>query len=317
METKCPPKWHYVGPNSTSKNYKDGDDGTRFPDLTGECFMDLGSYCRLQVSNLDGDNGQNLGRQYFDMGLRHILSYQHEIASKCLLAALHFSPYCALAHALVALCHCPNYNFKGDAYYESTHHPDELNQPDHLCVFPSQQVADRHSKASLDIVEKIRRIYRRDSSKRKKKTKGKRPVSENSEIETMDSPTLISEVELSLISAVRILTCNPGIDSGLSEELVGRPYADAMRKVYERFPNDPEIAYFFTESLMVLNAWKLYEYPTGKPLSDDVVETRAVLETSLKKHSDHAGLCHLYVHLMEMSSEPSRALEYCGPLRNK
>jgi hypothetical protein len=218
----------------------------------------------------------------------------------------------------VAHCHCPNYNFKGDAYYESTHHPDKLDQPDHLCIFPSQQVADRHSKASLDIVEQIRRIYRRDSSnKRGKKPKGKRPVSEKSENTIKDSPNLISDVEMSLISAIRILTCNPGIDSGLSEELVGRPYADAMRKLYQRYPHDPEIVYFFTESLMVLNAWKLYEYPTGKPLSDDVVETRAVLELALKMHSDHAGLCHLYVHLMEMSSEPYRALDYCGPLRKK
>ena len=115
----------------------------------------------------------------------------------------------------------------------------------------------------------------------------------------------------------RSLTCIPGVDSALADDLVGRPYADAMRKLHLRYPDDPEVAYFFAESLMVLNAWRLYEYPTGRPLSDDVVETRDVLESSLQKHHDHAGLCHLYVHLMEMSSDPSKALAYCGPLRNK
>jgi tetratricopeptide (TPR) repeat protein len=96
----------------------------------------------------------------------------------------------------------------------------------------------------------------------------------------------------------------------------GRPYADAMRKVYEKYPDDPEVAYCFAESLMVLNAWQLYEYPTGKAVSPDVDETRGVLEKSLAIHKGHAGLCHMYVHLSEMSGHPEMALEACEPLRH-
>ena len=96
----------------------------------------------------------------------------------------------------------------------------------------------------------------------------------------------------------------------------GRPFADAMRKIYEKYPNDPEVAYCFAESLMVLNAWRLYEYPTGKAVSPDVVETREVLEKSLQTHKDHAGLCHMYVHLSEMSAHPEKALLVCEPLRH-
>lgn len=89
-----------------------------------------------------------------------------------------------------------------------------------------------------------------------------------------------------------------------------------MRKVYDKNREDPEVAYCFAESLMVLNAWHLYEYPTGKAVSPDVEETREILERSLGLHKDHAGLCHMYVHLSEMSAHPELALTACEPLRN-
>jgi tetratricopeptide (TPR) repeat protein len=280
--------------------------------------MNLGTYSRTEVSNLDDASG----RAYFDQGLRHFFSYQHEMASKCFLACLYFSPQCALAHGLVALCHSPNYNFKGDAYYDSTHHPDEISRPDRLCVFPSQQVADRHSRMAVEKVEEIRAMRKRSAGKRKKGTgrgkSGLRALSpeESSSSSSIDIPDIIADVDVQIVSAVRILTCTPGISSGLSVELVGRPYANALRKVHELYPDDAEVSYFLAEALMVLNAWKLYEYPTGRPLSNDVVETREVLEDALTKHKDHAGLCHMYVHLSEMSSDPAKALDYCGPLRN-
>jgi hypothetical protein len=89
-----------------------------------------------------------------------------------------------------------------------------------------------------------------------------------------------------------------------------------MRGIYEKYPDDPEVAYCFAEALMVLNAWQLYEYPTGKAVSPDVDETRRVLEKALLLHKDHAGLCHMYVHLSEMSAHPEKALNACAPLRN-
>jgi len=128
---------------------------------------------------------------------------------------------------------------------------------------------------------------------------------------------MISDVEVQLLLAIRVLTCCPGVDPALAEETVGRPYADAMRRVYNKYPDDPEVAYCFAESLMVLNAWQLYEYPSGKPVSPDVDETRAVLERALAVdiHHSHAGICHLYVHLSEMSAHPDLALPACEPLR--
>jgi len=98
---------------------------------------------------------------------------------------------------------------------------------------------------------------------------------------------------------------------------VGRPYVDALRRVHERFPEDAEVSYFFAESLMVLNAWNLYEYPTGRPLSKDVEEIERVLERALQLHPRHAGICHLYVHLCEMSSHPEKSMSACEALRTE
>ena len=66
---------------------------------------------------------------------------------------------------------------------------------------------------------------------------------------------------------------------------------------------------------MVINAWSLFEYPNGRPLSPDVPEIQRVLEHGLQISPRHPGLCHLYVHLSEMSSTPEMALEACKTLR--
>lgn len=298
-----------------------------FPDIS---LVDLGNYVRDHVSNVEEEQG----RAYFDTGLRLMLSYQHEMASKCFLACLEISKYCALAHAFVALCHSPNYNFKGEAYYVSAHHPEEAEFHDLMCIFPSQQVAERHSRMAVEKVEELRKMHKKRGKGGKKgkggKGKGKSKSSGNNSNGSANGstdegngtkegesklPALISDVESRLIFAIRKLTCHPGLEHTLSDDIVGRPYADAMRDVYENYPDDPEVAYCFAEALMVLNAWQLYEFPTGRPVSPDVDETRGVLEKALVIHNNHAGLCHMYVHLSEMSAHPEKALKACAPLR--
>lgn len=244
-----------------------------------------------------------------------MLSYQHEMAAKCFLACLQISPYCALAHGFVALCHAPNYNFKGEPYYESTSHETDANTPDLLCIFPSQYVADRHSRQAVAIIEELRRQRKVAKKKKKKGTSKQNGHLENGDETTTTEPQIISDFETQWLAAIRILTCQPGVDADLSNETVGRPFADAMRKLYQKFPTDPDVAYCFAEALMVMNAWQLYEYPSGKPVSPDVVEVRGVLERSLQLHPAHAGLCHMYVHLSEMSAHPELALPACEPLR--
>jgi hypothetical protein len=128
-------------------------------------------------------------------------------------------------------------------------------------------------------------------------------------------PDLISDVETDFLMAIHILTGKPSSDAAMLEEQAAKPYADAMRHLYKRYPDDPEILYHFAEALMTLDAWKLYDFPSGRPISAHVDEIRQVLDRALQMHPYHPGLCHLFVHLSEMSSMPELALKYCDVLK--
>ncbi len=300
------------GVEASQREYLDGCD--TFSPIEREVIeaFDLGTYQRKNVSNLDHNPE---ARAYFDFGLKLMLSYQHELAAKSFMACLALSPYCVLAHGLAALCHAPNYNFKGKAYYESTNHPEDIDQRDLLCIFPSQQVADRHSRLAIEKIEELKKANNSKSDEATKEGEGDRAQLDNEGSDRNEQHFLLSDPEVQLLEAIRVLTRVPGIDSALSDEIVGRPYAHAMRKVYEKYPEDPEIAYFLVDSLMVLNAWNLYKYPSGEPTSPDTIEIRKILERTLEIHPQHVGLCHLYVHLLEMSPDPASALGACSHLR--
>mmetsp|Transcript_41235 Transcript_41235/g.86560 ORF Transcript_41235/g.86560 Transcript_41235/m.86560 type:complete len:684 (+) Transcript_41235:250-2301(+) len=284
--------------------------------------MRLGNYSCKFVTNIplsSNDNDPSNPRTYFDLGLRHFFAYHHEEAYKCFLACLTLAPNCAFAHGMVALCHCPNYNFKGSAYYESTNHLEEEqtvlaeageNGEDISIMrrlYPSQQVASNHALLAIEKIEELKKRQQQHPRKRRGSAR-EGEVDQNSQV--------ISDVETQILSAIRTLTCHPGVHPQLAEETVGRPYADALRKIHQRFPEDAEVSCFFAEALMVLNAWNLYEYPTGRPLSQDVEEIQTVLEDALLLHPKHAGICHLYVHLCEMSTHPEKALTACEALRS-
>ena len=91
-------------------------------------------------------------------------------------------------------------------------------------------------------------------------------------------------------------------------------FADAMRKVHRRFGSDLDVCALFAESIMNRTPWQLWDLPTGKPAKGaHTREAIAVLEdafTSLPASWEHAGLLHMYIHLMEMSPTPEKALRH-------
>jgi hypothetical protein len=95
-------------------------------------------------------------------------------------------------------------------------------------------------------------------------------------------------------------------------------YATALRAVYARHRDDPDVAALFAEALMNRTPWQLWDQRTGKPAPGaDTLEAMAVLERALGRPdgSQHPGLLHLYIHLMEMSATPERALRAADRLR--
>ncbi len=91
-----------------------------------------------------------------------------------------------------------------------------------------------------------------------------------------------------------------------TRSVLDRAYADAMRTLWRQYPDDPDAGVLFAEALMDLRPWDLWTAEgRPKPGTDEIVST---LEAVLAKHPDHPGACHYYIHAVEASSEPERAL---------
>lgn len=91
-------------------------------------------------------------------------------------------------------------------------------------------------------------------------------------------------------------------------------FSDAMRKVYAEHKEDLEVISVFAEALMNRTPWLLWDLPAGQPAEGaSTLEAQAALETAFSELPgawDHPGLLHLYIHLMEMSPTPEKALPH-------
>ena len=79
-----------------------------------------------------------------------------------------------------------------------------------------------------------------------------------------------------------------------------------MQKVYEQFPGDPDVGALYAESLMNLQPWDLWTndgQPKGR--TTEIVE---VLEWVMASYPNHPGANHFYIHTVEASSSPERAV---------
>jgi tetratricopeptide (TPR) repeat protein len=79
-----------------------------------------------------------------------------------------------------------------------------------------------------------------------------------------------------------------------------------MRKLAARYPDDLDAAVLFAESMMNLRPWDLWTADgQQQPGTAEIV---AALEAVLKKNERHPGANHYYIHAVEASPEPQRAL---------
>lgn len=96
-------------------------------------------------------------------------------------------------------------------------------------------------------------------------------------------------------------------------------FADAMCAAHQAQPGNLEICAVYAESLLNITPWKMWDLPTGQPAAGArTEEARALLETAMAQvpgAMSHPGVLHLYVHLMEMSPVPEKALKAGDALR--
>jgi tetratricopeptide (TPR) repeat protein len=96
-------------------------------------------------------------------------------------------------------------------------------------------------------------------------------------------------------------------------------FTDAMRSAFHAHPEDLDILAIFVDAIMNRTPWKMWDQKSGGA-ADGAGTTEAceVLERAfirLPRSLEHPGLLHLYVHLMEMSPFPERALRAADRLR--
>lgn len=91
-----------------------------------------------------------------------------------------------------------------------------------------------------------------------------------------------------------------------------KAYADAMREVAKRYPNDLDAATFAAEAMMNLRPWGLWTLD-GQP-QPGTLKIISTLESVLKRNPDHPGAIHYYIHTVEASPQPERAVPFADRL---
>lgn len=213
---------------------------------------------------------------WFDRGYMWSIGFNHDEAVACFRRAAEADPGMAMAHWGIAYASGPNYNKAWEVFDEA-----DLRRT---------LAASREA-----FVEAWSRIH--DAS----------------------------EMEQALIEALgeRCRAPAPPDADDAVAELDGwtDAYAIAMRRVRARFPDNDDVAMLTAEAMMNRTNWELWDLKTGSIAAGaDTAEAADILETAMahreRVHAPpHPGLLHMYIHLMEMSPHPQKALKAADQLR--
>ncbi len=84
-------------------------------------------------------------------------------------------------------------------------------------------------------------------------------------------------------------------------------YADRMRQLADRYPDDPDVLAIYVEAEMVATRADWWDRKTGKP-AGRIGELASRIEASLVRHPDHVGLNHYMIHSVDSAHVASRAV---------
>lgn len=121
-------------------------------------------------------------------------------------------------------------------------------------------------------------------------------------------------VEQALIAAAAKRSSDPAPADKAAQAALDQAYAGAMREMTRRFPDDLDAAALYAEALMDVHPWD-YWTAAGAP-QPWTVEILATLEGVLRRDPAHPGANHYYIHAVEASPHPERALAAADRLSN-
>ncbi|MEO1652442.1 MAG: hypothetical protein AAFU64_02760, partial [Bacteroidota bacterium] len=84
-------------------------------------------------------------------------------------------------------------------------------------------------------------------------------------------------------------------------------YAQALGDLFKKYPEDADIATMYAEALMDMHPWDLYDKQgKAKAWTPEILKT---LDRALEINPQHCGAHHLYIHAVEASNQPEKALK--------
>lgn len=120
----------------------------------------------------------------------------------------------------------------------------------------------------------------------------------------MDLKPGSSAVEKALIEAMAI---RYSADTSKDQNALNELYRNEMKKVFEMYKSNADVAALYADALMILHPWDLYEHNySPKPWTPEIVK---VLKHTLQLSPTHPGANHYYIHAVEASAKPDDALK--------
>ncbi len=89
-------------------------------------------------------------------------------------------------------------------------------------------------------------------------------------------------------------------------ERLNRTYAEAMKAAYAAHPADPDVAVLYADAVMNTMPWD-YWSRDGKPRTG-IPEIVEALQAVIARTPDHPGANHIFIHAVEASPDPDRAV---------
>lgn len=87
---------------------------------------------------------------------------------------------------------------------------------------------------------------------------------------------------------------------------LAKDYSLAMKELTRKYPDDPDAAVLTAESILDLNPWRNWT-KDGVPL-EGTLDAVHLLESVLARMPEHLGANHYYIHAVEASKNPEKAL---------
>lgn len=105
---------------------------------------------------------------------------------------------------------------------------------------------------------------------------------------------------------IKAMSVRYASDSTISRASLNQLYTDEMQKAYLQFSNDADIAALYADALMNQHPWEYWKHNgDAQPWTPRILE---VLEKTLVQSPLHPGANHYYIHAVEASGNPQRAL---------